>query len=66
MDIKKLIIKQIINGAVGAKVIGGGALLHSGEVGGYQDTYEIDGYRYNPVDGIWYGSPPAPFYGRRQ
>ena len=64
MDITKLIVQQLINSALGAKVVGGGALLHSDPLGGFQDPYEVDGYRYNPADGIWYRSPPAPDYGQ--
>jgi len=39
-------------------------LPDSEEIGGYSDPHYIDGYTYNPNDGKWYKSPPAPDYGQ--
>ncbi|HJV83347.1 MAG TPA: calcium-binding protein [Burkholderiaceae bacterium] len=48
----------------GKKVqLGLGALLHADELNGYVDSNNIDGYTFNPEDGRWYGSTPAPDYG---
>ncbi len=53
-----------INSALGMPVIGIGGLFYSENIGGYQDPYYIDGYRYNPADGIWYLISPAPDLGQ--
>ncbi|WP_131199482.1 hypothetical protein [Phytopseudomonas dryadis] len=67
MSLGKFLSSIGINGMVGAPLLslkGWGGLLYSESLGGYQDPNYIDGYRYNPDDGGWYQSPPAPDYGQ--
>jgi VCBS repeat-containing protein len=61
--LKKFVAASGINALIGQKVVGIGALFASGELGGYVDPNNIDGYTYNPQDGKWYGAPPAPDLG---
>ena len=61
--LRKLVAANGINFLIDQKAVGIGALLFSEEVGGYIDPDYIDGYTYNPQDGGWYKTPPAPAYG---
>lgn len=67
MDLKKIAIKilisGIVNGVIGKKVLGAGALFYSDHTG-YLDPNKIEGYTYNPADNKWYLSPPSPDYGQ--
>lgn len=60
---ERLAVGGAINWAISAKVIGLGAGLTAGDLGGWQDPNHIDGYTWNPKDEKWYESPAAPDYG---
>lgn len=67
MDLGKILgkagVATVVNFLAGAKVLGWGALFHSEDTG-YLDPNGIDGYTYNPDDGNWYLTPPAPDLGQ--
>ena len=62
--LKKTALGTAINNVVGSAVVGVGTALHSEPLGGYLDPNNVDGYTYNPDDGGWYLSPPAPDLGQ--
>ncbi|MHB1076707.1 beta strand repeat-containing protein [Thiobacillus sp.] len=62
--IDRTVFTIVANNIIGAKVLGWGALLYSGDLNSYQDPNSIDGYQYNPDDGNWYQTPPAPDIGQ--
>ena len=49
---------------LGFKVLGFLTITQSENAGGWTDPNHIDGYTFNPDDGRWYDSPPAPDYGK--
>lgn len=51
-------VKNLINEALGAKVIGVGGLLHSEDLNGYVNTGYIQDYMLNYQDGKWYKNYP--------
>ncbi len=52
------------NIGTGLDAFGVFAAFYSPNIGGYQDPNVIDGYTYNPGDGNWYQTPPAPDLGQ--
>lgn len=62
--IDRTVFTIVANNIIGAKVLGWGALLYSSDLNSYQDPNSIDGYQYNPDDGNWYQTPPAPDIGQ--
>ncbi|WP_440467050.1 calcium-binding protein [Pseudomonas sp. YH-1] len=66
MKLKDLVASLLGNQVAGAPVFsfkGWFGIIYSERVGDYQNPHIIDGYVYNPEDGGWYSSPPAPDYG---
>jgi hypothetical protein len=62
--LQRLAYTSAINFFLSHKGLGLGALLESEDLGAYADPDQIGDYRYNPADGQWYQSPPAPDLGQ--
>lgn len=62
MNVGAILAGMGINVVVGQPVIGVFSALYSTNIGGYKDTESIEGHRYNPGDGKWYLTSPAPFF----
>ncbi len=62
--LNKIFVGIGMNTVIGVPVFGVLASIYAENLGGYQDPYLIDEYRFNPNDQKWYAISPAPGIGQ--